>query len=245
MSEPDLQPEDVLFLDAQLCVVNKPRGLPTQGRRGLGGPTLYEAALRLLGAERLWVVHWLDRVTSGALVLACTREAAAGLSAQFEHRSIRKTYLAWVRGEPPSASGLIDLPLTREGGRPRVDQALGKPARTRYRVLRRHDGATLLYLRPLTGRTHQLRVHLAAIGCPIWGDPIHGSAAEPEPCLLHALEIVLRHPQDGRRLRLRAPLRDGFSLAGPVPTISGTGEGCLAPTNPGRSMPFTGTGQEG
>jgi RluA family pseudouridine synthase len=223
MSQILLEPAQVLLLDAHLCVLNKPRGVPTQGRPGLGGDSLYSAALRLPAVERLWMVHSLDRVTSGVVVFARSAEAAAALSGQFRDRLARKTYLAWVHGQPPAASGVIDLPLTREGGRPRVDLEHGKPARTRYRVLRRWppeaqdpSEATLLYLRPYTGRTHQLRVHLAAIGCPILGDPIHGGARDQGlGCRLHALELRLRHPADGRPLRLRAPPRDGFCVQTP------------------------------
>jgi RluA family pseudouridine synthase len=241
-----LAPADVLALDEHLLALNKPRGWPTQGRASLGGDSVYAAALRYLGVDRLWPVHWLDRVTSGVLVLARSSASAAALSAQFERRTTRKTYLAWVHGAPSPVSGRIDLPLTREGGRPRVDHEIGKPASTRYRVLRTvtasaeaTGAASLLYLRPLTGRTHQLRVHLAAIGHPILGDPIHGrrnvgddssgagafgsdsmagasEVAAPEvACLLHAIELHLRHPADGRPLRLRAPVRDGFSLDRP------------------------------
>jgi tRNA pseudouridine32 synthase/23S rRNA pseudouridine746 synthase len=208
----------VVHQDRDLLVVDKPSGLlSVPGRL----PGWRDSAL--LRARRdhdpVYDVHRLDMDTSGLLVLALRRKAEAALKAQFEARDIRKRYLARVWGQPPE-QGEIDLPLRRLGGLPprnAVDREGGKPARTRYRVLAREGDTALLLLEPLTGRSHQLRVHMEALGHPILGDRLYGppavAAASPR-LLLHAWRLELRHPYSGQPLRLEAPAPSGL---GPPP----------------------------
>ncbi len=200
----------VLHLDRDMLVVDKPAGLlSVPGRQ----PGWRDSAL--LRAQRdhpqIYDVHRLDMDTSGVLVFALRRKAEVALKGQFADRSVAKRYLARVSGHP-AESGEIDLPLRRLGGLPprnEVDRACGKPARTRYRVIRRDEDASLLELELLTGRSHQLRVHLAAIGHPILGDRLYAppelAAAAPR-LALHAWRLELDHPYRGERLRFEAPI---------------------------------------
>ncbi len=210
----------VLHHDRDLLVVDKPSGLLSVPGRQDGWQ---DSAL--LRARRdhtpIYDVHRLDMDTSGVLVMALRRKAEAALKGQFEARTIAKSYLARVHGQPPD-SGLIELPLSRIGGLPprnEVDMVAGKPAITHYRVLARGPRAALLLLEPRTGRSHQLRVHLAAIGHPILGDPLYApapvAAASPR-LLLHAWRLALDHPFSGQRLHLEAPP--------PVPDLIPPGE---------------------
>lgn len=194
--------------DAAMIALNKPSGLPVQGgpgiRRHVDG--MLEAWRTKAGRPRL--VHRIDRDTSGLLLLAQTPAAAAFLAALFRERSIEKTYLAVTIGRPTPAEGRIDAPLTRAAGRTEAGDE-GQAAVTDYRVL---DAAgkrfALVELHPRTGRTHQLRAHMAALGTPILGD---GKYAETHPegfarlLHLHARGLVLPHPAGGM-LRLEAPL---------------------------------------
>lgn len=208
----------VIHRDDWLLAIDKPAGLAVQG--GTGTELHLDAlldALKFDAKERPRLVHRLDRDTSGVLLLARTARAATLLGETFRHKTVKKLYWAAVVGLPRPAAGMIDLALAklpgRGGERIRADEAEGRRAITRYRV-REHAGASAswLALMPETGRTHQLRVHCAAMGTPILGDGKYGGAGAFLPgrevarqLHLHARAIELPHPE-GRLLRLSAPL---------------------------------------
>jgi 23S rRNA pseudouridine955/2504/2580 synthase len=225
----------ILHEDGALLVLNKPAGLAVQGgtrtTRHLDGMLGALAA----GGERPRLVHRLDRDTSGLLVVAKTAAAAARLTEAFRRHRVDKLYWALVVGRPAAAEGVIDRALAKQPGRrgERVEGAAdGQPARTRYRTVARAGKiASWLALQPLTGRTHQLRVHCALLGTPILGDRKYGGPAAcpegaPAGLMLHAREIRLPHP-DGGSLALTAPLdpavRAGFAWLGfePDPELPG------------------------
>ena len=222
----------VLFEDDALLVLNKPPGLAVQG--GTGTTRHIDAMLADLvgGEERPRLVHRLDRDTSGLLVVAKTAPAATRLTQAFRRHEVDKLYWALVAGRPAEAAGLIDQPLAKQaaarGERMAPDEA-GRRARTLYRVVARAGKvASWLALKPLTGRTHQLRVHCLGLGTPILGDGKYGGAAArlpgaPKGLMLHARELRLPHPHGGT-LALTAPLPDsvkaGFAHLGFEPDHS-------------------------
>ncbi|QNG28372.1 RluA family pseudouridine synthase [Synechococcus sp. HK01-R] len=193
-------------------VVDKPAGLLSQP--GLGPAQADSLSSRLQVAEpSLQLVHRLDRDTSGLLVLARSPEALRRLSALFAQRAVQKLYVADVCGAPAALSGRIDHPLARlERLPPRYgNHPGGRPSLTCWRWAAPGDRCSRLWLRPLTGRSHQLRAHLAGFGWPILGDPIYGSGAQPSGLAvtrlhLHALALAFRHPFSGRRLRVHSPV---------------------------------------
>lgn len=212
----------VIHRDAQALVINKPPGLATQG-----GTKTHEHVDGLLDAlmferdDRPRLVHRLDKDTSGALLLARTSRSAAHFAKSFSSRTARKVYWAIVIGVPSVSDGFIDLPLAKQPGtggeKMHVDEADGLPARTRYRVIERAGNrAAWVELQPHTGRTHQLRVHMAAIGHPIVGDGKYGgkdaflSGSISRKMHLHARRIRIDHP-DGSPLDVRADLPTHFS----------------------------------
>jgi 23S rRNA pseudouridine955/2504/2580 synthase len=228
-ARPQLTPEQIDFAeamvihrDAQALVLNKPPGLATQG----GTKTHDHVDMLLDGLyydldTRPKLVHRLDKDTSGALVLARTARAAAYFSKSFSGRTARKTYWAIIVGVPSIEDGFIDLPLGKQPGtggeKMQVDEAGGQPARTRYRVIdRAGNRAAWVELQPHTGRTHQLRVHMAAIGHPIVGDGKYGladaflSGSISRKMHLHARRIRIDHP-DGGRLDVTADLPSHFA----------------------------------
>ncbi|PKN57546.1 MAG: RNA pseudouridine synthase [Deltaproteobacteria bacterium HGW-Deltaproteobacteria-14] len=208
----------VLYEDRDVVAVDKPSGLLSVPGRG---PGLEDSAATRLARDRAhaWPAHRLDMDTSGVLLFALRRKAEAELHRQFRDRVPRKVYLARVAGHPADDAGLIDLPLAHEGGAPRsrVDPA-GKPARTRWRVLERDpDGSALLELRPETGRSHQLRVHLLALGHPILGDRFYAPPAVvalAPRLMLHAASLTLRHPYSGDPLTIEAQAPPGLAPRG-------------------------------
>jgi tRNA pseudouridine32 synthase / 23S rRNA pseudouridine746 synthase len=189
----------IVHADAQILVCDKPSGLLTVPAKPPGPADCLEARVAAAWPGSL-LVHRLDRDTSGIMVFARTRLAQRHLNWQFERRQVAKTYVARVAGEVVGEAGSIDLPLICDWpNRPRqmVCHVRGKPARTDWRVLAREPGATRVELRPLTGRSHQLRVHMLALGHPILGDPFYGDAGAAARMQLHAARIGFRHPDGG------------------------------------------------
>ena len=216
MSRVDAAGLRVIFADARLVVVDKPAGMPSVPARSAAEPPDVARVLAPLFASggALEAAHRLDRDTSGLLVLARDREARRSLGRAFERGEVEKTYVALVCGRPPTPDGTISQPLAPDPLAPprqRIDPILGRPATTRWRTIEANLGrpdVTLLRLEPVTGRSHQLRVHLAWLGCPIVGDPLYGRAARRPGgrMWLHAARLALEHPDDGRRLELLSPL---------------------------------------
>jgi 23S rRNA pseudouridine955/2504/2580 synthase len=200
----------VIHMDSQAIVVNKPPGLATQGgtktERHLDG--LLDA-LQYDAENRPKLVHRLDKDTSGALLLARSSRAAAFFAKSFSSRTARKVYWAIIVGAPSIEDGMIELPIGKQPGtggeKMHVDEEEGSPARTRYRVIERAGNtAAFVELQPYTGRTHQLRVHLAAIGHPIVGDGKYGgqesflTGGVSRKMHLHARRIRIDHPDGGQ-----------------------------------------------
>jgi tRNA pseudouridine32 synthase/23S rRNA pseudouridine746 synthase len=201
----------VIHADGWIVVADKPSGLHSVPGKG---EEKADSAIGRLGRlfPGIRLVHRLDRDTSGVMLFARTHPAQAALGRQFEGRSVGKLYVARVAGRIAGDSGEVDLPLCVDWpNRPRqhVDHVNGRPARTLWRVIARGDAETRVELRPLTGRSHQLRVHMAALGHPILGDTLYATeeAAAAHPRLmLHAAEIAFDHPGTGARLSFAAPV---------------------------------------
>jgi tRNA pseudouridine32 synthase / 23S rRNA pseudouridine746 synthase len=207
---PPSDPIRVIHCDAHLLVVDKPAGLLTVPGKGADKA---DCLIGRLGVDYpdVLLVHRLDTDTSGVIVFALTRLAQGHLGKQFEHRQTQKAYVARVWGDVAGDEGRVDLPLIVDWpNRPRqhVNHATGRPARTDWRVLSRGDQETRMELRPLTGRSHQLRVHMAALGHPILGDPLYatGPAADFPRLMLHAQMIGFRHPKGGAPVRFESPI---------------------------------------
>lgn len=197
-----------MHADAALVVIDKPAGLLSVPGRGADKADCAAARVQALYGDAQ-IVHRLDMATSGLLLMARGAEVQRVLSGVFQDRAVVKRYEAIVSGLIACDSGEIDLPLMADWPqRPRqkVDRLHGKPSLTRYRVLQRDpvSGTTRLELQPVTGRTHQLRVHLQAIGHPIVGDSLYAppDAASPGRLMLHAGTLQLRHPTTGEPLIL-------------------------------------------
>ena len=244
-AEPIAQPEipvDVVYEDDDLLIVDKPAGLVVHPAPGHAGGTLVNALLGrgetlggiaggIAGVQRPGIVHRLDRDTSGLLMVARSDAAQASLQAQLKARRVKKTYLALVAGRrvgrgraDRGADRARSRPADPHGGRSRT----GAPATTGYRVRERFAGWTLLELDLVTGRTHQIRVHLEAIGHPVAGDPLYGTGTSRrgpdglERLFLHAWRLELTSPSSGRLIRAEAPLPaeldavlDGLRASGP------------------------------
>ena len=195
----------VLYEDADVIVVNKPSGLLTHAKGGLSTePTVAEIIRPQTSfasdTDRPGIVHRLDRDTSGVLIIAKTADAAAHLQRQFAQRTAKKTYLAVTDGVPKLAAAKIDLPIGRNLSVPstfRVDPN-GKPAQTIYRVLAATDNQALIELKPTTGRTHQLRVHMAHLNTPILGDRVYGKP-DASRLMLHAHKLEITLPSGERK----------------------------------------------
>jgi len=195
----------LLFVDDSLLVVNKPAGMLSVPGRSADLQDCMAARVQAEVPDAL-VVHRLDMATSGLLVFARGKAAQRRLSHAFAQREVEKRYVAVVAGRVLADAGEIDLPLITDWpNRPRqkVDLSVGKPSVTRYRVIRRTDGDTRLELEPVTGRSHQLRVHLLALGHPILGDALYAPAdvvASAERLMLHARSLAFAHPVHGGML---------------------------------------------
>jgi 23S rRNA pseudouridine1911/1915/1917 synthase len=208
---------DVVYEDGDLLVVNKPAGMVVHPAAGHYEGTLVNALLAryphlAAGDEgRPGIVHRLDRDTSGLLVVAKTETALDYLRAQFRSRQVKKTYLALVHGRPPKPEGIVEVPLGRDP-RQRKRMAVvagGRPARTGFRVLEDLGEYSLLSVSLETGRTHQIRVHLAWLGVPVVGDGVYGRRRNRLGLArqaLHAWRLAFERPGGRGRLELEAPL---------------------------------------
>ena len=212
--DPALQ---ILWQDEWLLAVNKPSGLLAIQD---GYQTELPHVRQLLEPQfgRLYILHRLDRETSGIMLLARTPETHKHLSLQFEKHAVRKTYLAIVPGQPDWQEGTVDLPLRSSTGRRKrttVDFKRGKPAKTSLEVISAAKDYSLIQASPHTGRTHQIRAHLYASGFPILGDSLYGDKANYPPGVasrlaLHALNLSIQHPATEDVLAIAAPLHPDF-----------------------------------
>jgi RluA family pseudouridine synthase len=197
---------NILFEDDSILVVNKESGISVIPGRGDAKNDSLLSVLESQYDRKLFVVHRIDRDTSGLIVFAKTAAAHRHLNIQFENRLVKKTYHALVLGVP-SADQIIDSPIYEFGsGRMGIDTR-GKNAITEFTVLNRYSATALLQVKPITGRRHQIRVHLYSIGYPILGDKTYGSprpVGEVERLMLHAYKIEFIHP-DKSLLKLEAP----------------------------------------
>ena len=222
-------PLAILYEDADLIVLNKPAGLVVHPAPGHAADTLVNALLHhcsdlqgIGGELRPGIVHRLDKDTSGVLVVAKNEAAVAALVAQFSSHSVQKVYLALVWGAPKKPTGTVDLPVGRHPVH-RQKMAVtekGRAAVTHYETLAAGPLASLLRVRIETGRTHQIRVHLAHLGHPVVGDSTYGRARQGLPAelnvsrqMLHAHVLKIAHPRDGRPLAFTAPPPPDFLAA--------------------------------
>jgi 23S rRNA pseudouridine1911/1915/1917 synthase len=215
-------PYGVAYEDDHLLVVDKPAGVVVHPARGHRAGTLAQAlAGRAAGGPDPWragIVHRLDRDTSGLLVVARSDAVHRALKAALSARRIDREYLALVQGRPPARSGTIDAPIGRDRRRPQrvsTDTDVPREARTDFVIERALPGSTLLRVRLQTGRTHQIRVHLEAIGHPLVGDPVYGAgqAYGLERQFLHAARLAFDHPVTGDALDFRSPLPPDLAAA--------------------------------
>jgi 23S rRNA pseudouridine1911/1915/1917 synthase len=225
----DIAPEDIplsiIYEDADMAVIDKPQGMVVHPAAGNAGGTLVNAALYHLkdlsgigGEMRPGIVHRIDKLTSGLIVMAKNDVAHQSLSAQLKAHTARRTYLALVEGNIKQEEGTVNAPI----GRHRLDRKKmavtsgGRAAITHWRVLMRYGDFTLVEARLETGRTHQIRVHLASLGHPVAGDTVYGPA-KPKLGLkgqaLHAARLTLRHPRTGEEMTFAAPVPGHFLSA--------------------------------
>jgi tRNA pseudouridine32 synthase/23S rRNA pseudouridine746 synthase len=203
-------PLRLIHHDSAIVIADKPAGLLSVPGRGAERADCLIERIRGVFPEVL-LVHRLDLDTSGVMVFALTKAAQADLGRQFEARTVRKAYVARVGGRVEADEGRVDLPLTVDWpNRPRqhVNHETGRAAVTDWKVLSRGETETRVRLTPLTGRSHQLRVHMAEIGHPILGDTLYatGAAAEFPRLMLHAESLRFRHPETGRTVTFTAPV---------------------------------------
>ena len=205
----------ILYEDDDVIVVNKPSGLLTHAKGGLSDEPTVAEIIRpktsfATDTDRPGIVHRLDRDTSGLLIIAKNPESAAHLQRQFAERTAKKTYIAITDGKPKLNAAKIDLPIGRNPSAPstfRIDPN-GKPAQTTYHVLTENDTQSLVELKPTTGRTHQLRVHLAHLNAPILGDRVYGKSSDCR-MMLHAQKLEITLPS-GERKVFEAAVPDEF-----------------------------------
>jgi len=217
---PEEIPLDILFENEDLLVVNKPAGMVVHPAVGHASGTLVNAVLGydpeiegIGGEERPGVVHRLDKETSGVILLAKNERAHRWLQDQFRLRKVEKTYLALVDGKPPTPSGRVEAHIGRDPSHRKrmaiVPESRGREAISEYKTLETFKAQTLLEFHPLTGRTHQIRLHCAFLGCPIVGDEVYGRKKQSIPMdrhFLHARSLKIVLPGERKPRFFEAPL---------------------------------------
>ena len=232
-------PLTIVYEDEHLLVVDKPAGMAVHPGPGHSGRTLVNALLAhcpdlpgIGGVQRPGIVHRLDKDTSGLIIVAKDDRAHIGLTRQLKDREVKKTYLALVEGHLSPKEAIIDAPIGRDpnnrrrmmvravspppldGGGGRGVGVKAREAQTRYRVVEEFPGCTLIEASPISGRTHQIRVHMASIGHPVVGDPVYGKPSKLVPRqFLHAWRLFFRHPVTGAELSFEAPLPEELEEA--------------------------------
>lgn len=211
-------PFEIRFADEHLLVIEKPSGVVTQPGKGHDRDSLlnglfadYGNALQNLGESRDWgLLHRLDKETSGLVIVALRNAAWEHLLEQFKQRHIKKLYWALVSGRPDPAQGVIQKPIAEvvSARKKAVISRDGQPAITAYKVLGDSEGVSLIEARPKTGRLHQIRVHMASLGCPVLGDDFYTGKVKtprvPRLCL-HAAQLSFIHPATGHRMTVDCP----------------------------------------
>jgi 23S rRNA pseudouridine1911/1915/1917 synthase len=220
MAELDVVPDidlPVLYEDNDVVVINKPAGILTHTQGAFNPEATVATFLRSkiageFSGERAGIVHRLDRATSGVMIGAKNLAALSFLQKQFALRKTKKTYIAIVQGHLKEPEAIIDMPIERNPKAPATFRVgtNGKASTTHYKVIRETDKYSLVELKPETGRTHQLRVHLAQIGHPIIGDPLYGTGAFGDRLYLHALSLEITIPDGHVRKTFTAPLPPEF-----------------------------------
>ncbi|MGK7345684.1 MAG: RluA family pseudouridine synthase [Candidatus Nitrospinota bacterium M3_3B_026] len=240
---PEDIPLDVVYEDGDVIVVNKPPGMVVSPAAGHRGGTLVNALLAhcgglssVGGAARPGIVHRLDKDTSGVIIAAKNDKASLSLSSQLKERTMSRTYVAVVKGAPREDEGVIDTLIGRHP-RDRKKMATlkegGRRAVSRYRVAQRLSGASVVEVSLMTGRTHQIRVHMLHINCPVAGDPVYSRGKNRLPIkrqALHAWKIRFVHPRTGKEVELRSPIPADMeslirALGGDPSPYLGGGEG--------------------
>ena len=217
-------PLEILFEDDVVAVLNKPAGMVVHPGAGHREGTLVSGLLHYFGklsnvggVDRPGIIHRLDKETSGCLVVAKTDAAHRALAAQFASREVVKIYLALVTGSPRFRAGTIDAPIARDPVHRKkmrvAPTGRGRAAITEYRVIATAEGKSLVECRPSTGRTHQIRVHLKHLGCPVLGDPLYGHRGSFSRHMLHAWKLQFRHPLSDERLTFEAAPPPEFRIA--------------------------------
>ena len=214
--EPEDIPLNIIYEDEWIIVVDKPAGMVVHPGSGNKKGTLVSALLHHCGEladtgdeSRPGIVHRLDKDTSGVIVVAKNSRSLRSLAKQFQDRTVRKCYVAMVKGRVEMDNGLVEAPLARDSSdrkKMNVEPVKGKSACTVYHVIRRFANFTLLRLEPKTGRTHQIRVHMSHLGHPVLGDVKYGRGHEISRQALHAESLGFTHPDTGEAVKFRSPM---------------------------------------
>ncbi len=205
-------PLEILFEDDDIIAVNKPYNMPVHPSKNHVSDTLANGLKNYLGeGAGIHIITRLDRDTSGVVLASKNPHTAKILTEEMKNGNIQKEYIAVVNGCPEKETGVIDAPIDRDTGIKRKVSQNGKPALTEYEVIKKRE-LSALRLYPKTGRTHQIRVHLSYIGCPIYGDSMYGAPQKGERARLHCRKLEFTHPETKKKMVIIAPFPEDMSF---------------------------------